>query len=104
MKQVCDGCVWIQPSISKSSESQNSKIADSFVVSHVSDVAVCSGIRSLEINSAFDTNVPQRIPQVSKLRCVLAATADRNWVRRFAGRKTERRGLPFSKYADGLNV
>lgn len=104
MKQVCDGCVWIQPSIIKSSESQYSKIADSFVVSQVSDVEVCSGIINLEMNSALETKVPQRIPHVSRLRRVLAAAEAKNWDRRFAGKKTDRRGLPFSKYAEGLKV
>lgn len=104
MKHVCDGCVWIQPSINKSSESQYSKMADSLVVSHVSDVDVCSGIINLEMNRAFDTSVPQRIPQVSKLRRVLAAAQAKNWDLRLAGRNTDRRGLPFSRYAEGLNV
>ena len=104
MKHVCVGCVWIHPSIIRSSESQYSKIADSLVVSHVSDVEICSGIKSLEMKRAFETREPQRIPQVSRLRRVLGAASERKRDRRLAGRKTERSGVPFSKYAEGLKV
>lgn len=67
------------------------------MVSQVSDVDVCSGTRSLETKSALEISVPQRIPQVSRFRRVLEAAKIRNCVRRSGGRKTVRRGVPFSR-------
>ena len=79
-------------------------MTDSFTVSQVSEVDSCSGIRSLDINRAFEINVPQRIPQVSRLRLVLEEAMARKCARRFGGKKTVRSGVPFSRYADGLKV
>jgi hypothetical protein len=79
-------------------------MVDSFTVSQVSEVDSCSGIRSFDINRAFEISVPQRIPQVSKLRLVLGEAMARKRERRLGGRNTVRSGVPFSRYADGLKV
>jgi hypothetical protein len=60
-------------------------------------VLSCSGITTREMKSALDIRVPHSIPHVSRFRRVLGAACLRNSVRRVGGRKTVRRGLPFSR-------
>jgi hypothetical protein len=54
------------------------------------------------MNMAFDFRMPQSIPHVSRLRRVLEEATARNCWRSCEGRKTGRRGSPFSRYAEGL--
>lgn len=49
------------------------------------------------MNRALDLRIPQRIPQVSRLRRVFIDAAARNLCRRVGGRKTVRRAFPFSR-------
>lgn len=79
-------------------------MADSFIVSQVSDVLSWSGIRSLEIKSAFEIRVPQRMPHVSRFFLVFDDALRKNSVRSVGGMKTVRRGVPFSRKAVGLKV
>jgi hypothetical protein len=53
---------------------------------------------------ACDFRMPTSMPQVSRLRRVLEEAEARNWVRSWEGRKTGRRGSPFSRYAVGWKV
>ena len=63
----------------------------------MSDVLCCSGMTRREMNSALEISVPQRMPQVSRLFCVFVDAMARNLWRSSGGRKTVRRGLPFSR-------
>lgn len=56
------------------------------------------------MKSALWVSVPQRIPQVSRLARVFASAMERKRSRSSEGRKTVRRGAPFSRYADGRKV
>jgi hypothetical protein len=104
MKQVCVGCVWIQPNTSRVFSSQNSEMAHSFSVSHVSLVHVCSGIKSAETKSAPLDLVPQSIPHISIPWRVWSAAMSRKRDLSRSGRKTGRRGEPFSRKAGALNM
>ena len=79
-------------------------MADSLTVSQVSDVDSCSGMSNLDTNKAFEISVPHRIPHVSRLRRVFEFASRRNSWRRLGGRNNVLRGVPFSRYAAGLNV
>ena len=59
---------------------------------------------SLVMNKALDFKMPQSMPQVSRLRPVLAEAAFKKSLRSCDGRKMLRKGSPFSKYAEGLKV
>lgn len=104
MKQVCEGCVWIQPSIMRSSASQKSTRAPSFIISHVSEEFFCSGMTSRDMKRALEMRDPQRIPQVSKFALVFGEASFKKVERRVGGRKMVRSGVPFSRYAEGLKV
>ena len=52
---------------------------------------------------AEEIRVPQRMPQVSRLAVVLDWARVVKEVRRAVGRKSVRRGVPFSVYAAGWN-
>jgi hypothetical protein len=53
---------------------------------------------------ALFLRIPQSMPHVSRLRRVFCDALARNWARNCAGRKTGRRGSPFSRKAEGLKV
>lgn len=59
---------------------------------------------SFEMKSALDINVPHRIPHVSRFALVLGRATERKRWRRPGGSQMVRRGVPFSRYAAGLNV
>ena len=56
------------------------------------------------MNKALDFRMPQRMPQVSRLEEVFREAARRKECRSWEGRKTVRRGSPFSRYAEGLKL
>lgn len=53
---------------------------------------------------ALDFKMPHSMPHVSRFRRVLLEALDRNCERSCAGRKTGRRGSPFSRKAEGWKV
>jgi hypothetical protein len=53
---------------------------------------------------ALDFRMPQSMPQVSRFKRVFEEAAERNWERSCEGRKTGRRGSPFSRKAEGWKV
>lgn len=97
MKHVWVGCVWIHPNTMRSSFMQNSMTDSSLSVSQVSLVQVCCGITRQLTNSALLTDVPQRIPHISRPLRVFGAATRRNSSRSIAGRKMGRIGVPFSR-------
>ena len=70
----------------------------------MSDVECWSGRMRWLMKSALEIRVPQRMPQVSRLRVVLGWTRLRKLERRSGGRRTVRRGAPDSVEAVGLKV
>jgi hypothetical protein len=104
MKHVCVGCVCIHPITKSSSLRQKSSIADSFTVSHVSEVHFCSGIKRQVMKSALLTVVPHKIPHISRLAAVFSAAIFKKEFRNVVGMNTGRMGSPFSRYAAGRNV
>ena len=74
------------------------------MVSQVSDVLSWSGITSLEMNKALEIRVPHNMPHVSRFARVFCDAMARNRCRKSGGRKIVRKGVPFSRYAEGLKV
>jgi len=70
--------------------------AASSTISQVSEVEVWAGMTSFVMKKAFWISVPQRIPQVSRLRRVLAAAWRRKEWRSGEGRNIGRRAAPDS--------
>ena len=56
------------------------------------------------MNNALLISVPQRMPHVSRFLAVFGAAMERKRCRRSGGRKSVRRGEPFSRCAEGLKV
>lgn len=56
------------------------------------------------MKKALEIRLPQRMPQVSRLRLVLGRAISRKCLRRSGEIKMVRRGVPFSRYEDGLKV
>jgi hypothetical protein len=73
-------------------------------VSHVSLVASCSGMTSLETKNALETRRPHKMPHVSRFCCVLARAMVRNLDRSFGLIKRVRSGRPSSVVAEVMKV
>ena len=56
------------------------------------------------MKNAFAISVPPRNPQVSKLASVFLCAIRKKVVRNVGGKKTVRKGVPFSRYAAGAKI
>lgn len=72
MKQVCVGCVWIQPSWKRPRWSCASKISSSLMVEHESEVASCLGTTSVLMVKTPFFRVPASTAHVSRFFRVFA--------------------------------
>lgn len=70
----------------------------------MSDVDVCAGMMSLLTKKAFLIKVPARNPQVSRFAKVFLCDNRKKVVRSVGGRKSGRKGLPFSRKALGAKT